>query len=137
MQKRILIALIFAAVAGLLCSSGLDAGAATTKGAGSQNDPVVSLSYLEYRLSKLENGGKTGNTSSKVTLERGKRLMPGEGKVVVVYSGACTVVGKAVDTTSAALLSEGSQVPLYSQILLPDGSSGVVASETTVVYIVN
>ena len=137
MQKRILIALIFTAVAGLLCSSGLDAGAATTKGAGSQNDPVVSLSYLEYRLSKLEKSGKAGDTASKVTLERGKRLLPGEGKVIVVYSGACTVVGKAVDTTSAALLSEGSQVPLYSQILIPDGGSGVVASETTVIYIVN
>ena len=137
MQKKVLIALIFAAVAGLLCSSGLDAGAATTKGAGSQNDPVVSLSYLEYRLSKLDNGGTSKTASSKVTLDRGKRLLPGEGKVIVVYSGACTVVGKAVDTTSASLINEGSQVPLYSQILLPDGGSGVVASETTVIYIVN
>ena len=138
MKKKVLTVLMITVVASILFGSGFYAGAATTKGAGSQNDPVVSLSYLEYRLSKLgdvTSGGSNTGFSRKVTVENGERIMPGEGSLIIIYSGACTAVGNLIDTTEARALSEGMSVSPYSQILVPSDSSGVVASQTTVVYI--
>jgi len=139
MKKKILLIALLTVTTAILFGSGFYVGAATTKGAGSQNDPVVSLSYLEYRLSKLgdtsSEGNGTGTFSRKVTVENGERIMPGEGSIIIIYSGACTAVGNLIDTTGATALSEGMSVSPYSQILVPSDSSGVVASETTVVYI--
>ena len=160
MKKKIIVLIISVLLASVFFGSGVYVGAASKSGAGSQNDPVVSLSYLEYRLGQLE--GKTGTASGnnagvgetgiasgnnagvgqsalgykKTSIERGERCLPGEGGVVVLYSGACTVVGKGVlDLTAGSVIPEGSTVPAYSQILVPDGNSGVVASESTVLFV--
>ncbi|MBR5178557.1 MAG: hypothetical protein IKW90_07160 [Lachnospiraceae bacterium] len=148
MRKKIIVLIISVVLASAFFGSGMYVGAATKSGAGSQNDPVVSLSYLEYRLGQLE--GKTGTSNStgagqvtsettgyeKITIGRGERSMPGEGGVIVLYSGACTVVGKGVmNITSGTIITEGSTVPAYSQILVPDRDSGVVASESTVLFV--
>lgn len=138
MKKRVLIIGIIVVASGIFFSSGFLVGAATTKGAGSQNDPVVSLSYLDYRLSKLEGGsGNIGTSETKITVEKGKRFKPGEGSVIVVYQGACTALGKGlVNTTDACMVQEGMNVPLYSQILIPDDDSGIVAAEQVIIYII-
>ena len=144
MKKKILIVIVAAIVASIAFGSGFYAGAATTNGAGSQNDPVVTLSYLDYRLGKLgdieqtsdNNTVQSGNRTEKVTIERGERLMPGEGSIIIIYSGSCTAVGNPlIDTTSAKSVKEGMQVSPYSQILIPDDSSGVVAAESTIIYV--
>ena len=142
MKKRILIFALAAVFAGVLFGSGMYVGAATKNGAGSQNDPVVTLSYLEYRLGKqgANNTSSDAGTGSggfeKVTLSKGERCMPGEGGVIVLYSGACTAVGKGlIDTTNAKIIYESSSVPAYSQLLAPDGTCGVVASADTVLFI--
>ena len=145
MKKKIIVLIISVVLASLFFGSGLYVGAAAKSGAGSQNDPVVSLSYLEYRLGQLE--GKTGNTGTdttpvqknfeKKTIERGERLLPGEGGVIVLYSGACTAVGKGlVDLTGGTVISESTAIPAYSEMLVPSGDSGVVASETTVLFVI-
>ena len=147
MKKKIIVLIISVLLASVFFGSGIYVGAASKSGAGSQNDPVVSLSYLEYRLGQLE--GKTGTASGnnagagqgasgyeKTNIERGERCLPGEGGVVVLYSGSCTVVGKGVlDITAGSVIPEGSTVPAYSQILVPDANSGVVASESTVLFV--
>ena len=145
MKKKIIVLIISVVLASIFFGSGMYVGAATKSGAGSQNDPVVSLSYLEYRLSQLE--GKTGNTGTnnssvkknfeKKTIERGERLLPGEGGVIVLYSGACTAVGKGlVNLTEGSIISESNNIPAYSEMLVPSGDSGVVASETTVLFVI-
>ena len=159
-MKRKAVILVVAAIimASILFGSGMYVGAATKTGAGSQNDPVVSLSYLEYRLSQLENRigssgadgkGSVGQNRSagdasvsqsgyeKKVIKNGERCMPGEGGVIVVYSGACTAVGKGlIDMTAGKVITESSPIPAYSQMLMPDGNSGVVASEETVIYVI-
>ena len=62
-KRRVIIAVCACILTALVFGSGMAVGAATN-GAGSQNDPVVSLSYLDYRLGKLEggNGGSGGYT---------------------------------------------------------------------------
>ncbi|MBR4343596.1 MAG: hypothetical protein IKP88_12995 [Lachnospiraceae bacterium] len=148
MNKKVLTFIVITIVASMLFGSGFYAGAATTKGAGSQNDPVVSLSYLEYRLEKLEQtvGQSDGNGNAaasgksparKVRIERGERFLPGEGSVIILYSGACTAVGNLIDTTEAEALQEGMPIGPYCQILVPEGSSGVVASESTVLFVMD
>ena len=136
MKKKLLIIALLAVTVSIGFGSGFYAGAATKNGAGSQNDPVVTLSYLEYRLGKEGTGEDSrGLGAEKVTIERGERLMPGEGSVIVLYSGACTAVGNLIDTTAAKTVQEGETVSPYSQILIPEDSSGVVASQTTVLYV--
>ena len=142
MKKRILVFVLAAVLVGGLFGSGMYVGAATKNGAGSQNDPVVTLSYLEYRLGKQgmndassDAGIGTGGFE-KVNLSKGERCMPGEGGVIVLYSGACTAVGKGlIDSTNAKIIYESSGVPAYSQLLAPDGTCGVVASEATVLFV--
>ena len=142
MKKKILISALIVGFACVFFGSGMYVGAATKTGAGSQNDPVVSMSYLEYRLEKLGKGGSSDDSGTtggyeKVTLEYGERLIPGEGGVIIVYSGSCTAVGKGlVDLKDAKMIQESSGVPAYSQMLAPDSSSGVVASEKAVVFVI-
>ena len=152
MKKKILMVLAATLIACMLFGGGVYVGAASY-GAGSQNDPVVSLSYLEYRLEQLGSAGNTGNTGNtgetgmaassklatgykKTELSRGERFMPGEGGIIVLYSGKCTVVGNVIDLSSAKALGESGSVPAYSQILVPDNASGVVASEKTVLFVI-
>lgn len=144
LKPKIIIVMVAVVIASIGFGSGFYVGAATTNGAGSQNDPVVTLSYLDYRLGKLgaveetpeNNTVQSGNRTEKVTIELGERLMPGEGSIIIIYSGSCTAVGNAlIDTTSAKSVREGMQVSPYSQILIPDDSSGVVAAESTVIYV--
>ena len=156
MKKKLVVFLVALVIAGTMFGSGMYVGAAVKSGAGSQNDPVVSLSYLEYRLSELENsvsaaqgrgtsssnrdGNKEENSFTgfeKVTLARGERLMPGEGGVIVLYSGACTAIGKGlVDVTNAKIITESNSIPAYSQMLVPEDTVGVVASEATILFVI-
>ncbi len=143
MKKKTIMIIAVTMAACILFGGGVYVGAASN-GAGSQNDPVVSLSYLEYRLEQL-NGAGQGSTSvqpelssgyKKTELARGERFMPGEGGVIVLYSGKCTAVGNLLDLSSSSVLKESSGIPAYSQVLVPDNMSGVVASEKTVLYVI-
>ena len=140
MKRKIIVILAVTVAACLIFGGGVYVGAAAS-GAGSQNDPVVSLSYLDYRLENLNisgNSGSAGNGYEKVTLSRGERYFPGEGGVIVLYSGSCTVIGKGIINLSAStMLTESSNVPAYSQMLVPDTSSGIVAAESTILYVVS
>ena len=140
MKKKIITILAVTAVICLIFGGGVYVGAATS-GAGSQNDPVVSLSYLDYRLENLSTSGSSGvlfGGYEKVTLSRGERYLPGEGGVIVLYSGSCTVVGKGIiNLSGSTMLTESNNVPAYSQMLIPDTSSGVVAAESTILYVVS
>ena len=138
MKKKILVIAVLAVAATLFFGSGFYVGAASSNGAGSQNDPVVSLSYLEYRLSKLEQGaGGIDAAETKVTVEKGRKFKPGEGSVIVVYSGAASAVGgDLVDTSQSCMIREGMEIPLYSQILIPDDDSGLEASEKLIIYLI-
>lgn len=141
MKKRVIVLIVCFIAAGAVFGGGVYVGAATS-GAGSQNDPVVSLSYLEYRLENLERGGMSGDggTNSayrRVELSRGERLMPGEGNTIVLYSGSCTAVGSTglVGLTNAEIYYESYSVPLYNVCLVPDDMSGIVAGTDTVVFL--
>lgn len=143
MKKKIIMIIAVTVAACILFGGGVYVGAASN-GAGSQNDPVVSLSYLEYRLEQLGDVGQGSTVTrpklaagyKKTELARGERFMPGEGGVIVLYSGKCTVVGNLLDLSSSSVLKESSAIPAYSQILVPDNASGVVASEKTVLFVI-
>ncbi len=158
LNKKSLIVIVAFALAGIMFCGGIAVGAATTAGPGSQNDPVVSKSYLEYRLEKLqteiENGTGTKASDSsavgvnpaaasafgkyeRVELTRGERLMPGEGSTIILYSGSCTAVGAAglVNLTDATVYKESYSIPMYNICLVPDDASGIVAGSTAVVFV--
>lgn len=138
MKKGLIISIIAIVLAGSLFAGGIYVGAATT-GAGSQNDPVVSLSYLEYRLEKLSGGAGAGQGYHTVSLERGERLMPGAGSTVILYSGSCTAVGTKgiINLTDGSLYNESYTVPMYNVFLVPDDTSGIVAGDNSIVFVNN
>lgn len=152
-NRKSLIIIGVLVLSGSLFCGGIAVGAATS-GPGSQNDPVVSKSYLEYRLDKLQNeieNGTGGNAADyvnpvsatdsgkyeRVELARGERLMPGEGSTIILYSGSCTAVGAAgvINLTDATLYKESYSIPMYNICLVPDTSSGIVAGSDTVVFV--
>jgi len=140
-KRKIIFAAVLVTAACVFFGTGFYAGSAATSGAGSQNDPVVSLSYLEYRLEQLEggSGGKGGNLSGgavRLELKEGERYFPGEGSLAVVYSGSCAITGgTAADLTAGKQIGAGEKLPLYSQILIPEDDCGLAASDNSVLFV--
>lgn len=128
---------------------------AATNGAGSQNDPVVTLSYLEYRLDKLQKGEKVssgdsradGNTDGKsitndggfqrIVLQKGEKLTPDIGSCMVLYSGNAKVIGDAglVNLTEGTLYPKECSLSMYCQYLVAEKGSGIEASGSCIVFV--
>lgn len=133
-KRRIILCIAIVVLAGVLFGSGMMVGAATN-GAGSQNDPVVSLSYLDYRLGKLEGGAAGGY--SKVVLNKGDSYTPGDGSTFIVYSGNASVIGEEglINVSEGTLFQKDYSVVLYNQFLATDNTSGIRAESKVVLYV--
>ena len=163
MKRRHVILIISAVIAaGIFFGSGVLVGATTT-GAGSQNDPVVTLSYLEYRFSKLvdelgrgvssasggsaERDNQSVNSGDKsavnhyreMNLAKNDSLYPGKGSSIIIYSGNAMVIGKEglVDMTGGELFTEGCSTVLYHEFLVPSDNCGIQATGNLTVYVCN
>ncbi len=136
-KKKTILAVCILVLAGVVFGSGMLAGAAVN-GAGSQNDPVVSLSYLEYRLGQLElNGGSASSGYMKMTLSKGDVLTPGEGSLLVIVSGNASVCGSSglICLTDGSLLESGYTAAMYNQFLVPSSSSGIRADSNVELFV--
>ena len=123
---------------------------------GSQGDPLVTLSYLESRLSALEKGttasqsadaaenGETGTSTGetaagfvRVELSKGQRLILSDGSMMIVYSGNGLITGKGglINLSTGELFPEGTSAVLYSIFLGTDNVSGITASGNMTVYV--
>lgn len=108
---------------------------AKTAAAGSREDPLVTLSYLE----EVFRGEVSG--FSKVTLSRGQRLEGGRGCQVMLRIGSCAADGSdepvLVDTTDAREVSDGSALVKNHLYMITIPGNGVVASENNTVLLVS
>lgn len=141
MKKRILIFAAALAAAVVLFGAGAAYGAGSAE-PGTQGDPLVTLSYLEKRLSETGNftDARTQTASegfSRVELAKGQSLILSDGAEFVVYSGNGTVLGTTglISLTGGEKFNTGTSTVLYTLYLGIGGTSGVKASGSMVLYV--
>ena len=156
-NKKLVTILAFVLVA--VVFAGIGAYAATTL--GTQNDPLVTLSYLNERLypelvskisdeadkaaaevaQALENGAGGGAESyTVVTLSQGQRLVGGVGCEILLRIGSATVSASdspgLVDVTSASSLNDGSSLTANHLYMVTIEGNGIKAAAATVKVLV-
>ncbi len=100
--------------------SGHYAGAAS-KTPGSAEDPLITLSYLESRLT-----GQGGYTA--VSLKKGEVLTGSTGTAIILLRGSATAAGKpVVDLTGGSLTAEDTSLFLYHSYIVPEEKGGCKA----------
>lgn len=117
--------LIAGAVAGILLVcvaffTGRHAGAAS-KTPGSVEDPLVTLSYLESRLTKQ-------GEYTAVTLKKGQALTGAAGTGIILLSGSATATGVGiVDLTEGSMTETDLSLFLYHSYIVPEKNGGCTA----------
>lgn len=122
---------------------------------GSEDDPIVTLSYLEQKIQQLKYYIDENNTSSNesetdgsiknstfevVELNKGKVLIGEAGTEIILRSGQATAITSALgglsDVTGAIDLKENEQVPTNHLIIIPrDDNRGIAALENCFVMV--
>lgn len=161
MKTKILVGICAVLLAAAMFGAGAVFGAGSSQ-PGTQGDPIVSLSYLDSRLSELEKkltgtvadnaagteksltagtsdgtGGQAGKAFTQVKLTKGQSLILADGSVAVVYSGSGTVLGTTglVSLSDGELFALGNSVVMYTPFLGIGASSGISASGAMTVYV--
>lgn len=120
----------------LICTykAGEVAGAQSGNGTpGSVNDPLITKSYLDERLSKAgiaDGNGNSSNGMNKVELTKGKMIRGDEGTTFVLVSGSAVVGGNdIINITAGELMNDGMTVSKYATFL-STSAEGVIKAET-------
>ncbi|MCF6097226.1 hypothetical protein L1766_09555 [Thermovorax subterraneus] len=126
---------------------GYGIGMANVGEPGSQDDPLVTKSYVDKVVSELKSyldesssGNQSIGTFEVVYLEKGDRLVAGKGTEIILRSGIATVVdsenGGIADITDGKDLRRKERVPQNHLLIVPrDDGRGLIA-ETNVVLTV-
>lgn len=110
-------------------------GAGTVYGAtskpGSSGDPLITLSYLEERLSD------TNTTYKKVSVTNKKTITFDSGSSVILYSGSAKISGYEgmINTTTGELYGNGSIAKKYATFVSPSSNSGFLITSDSVFFI--
>lgn len=125
--------IIFFIVGIVFFQAGLKAGAASSQ-PGSSGDPLITKSYLDQRLSKLDSEKQS---YEKVTVKKGKTLTASAGTELIVYRGSGTITGSSglLNLSSGELFEKGTSIVLYSLYFSPASSSGITAGSELTVFI--
>ena len=99
--------------------TGHSAGAAS-KTPGTTGDPLITLSYLEERLS--------GSESERVQLKKGQSLTGELGTGIIVLGGSVTAAGDGlVDVTAGEKAEEDTSLFLYHSYIVTEKDGGCEA----------
>ncbi len=98
--------------------TGHSAGAAS-KIPGTSGDPLVTLSYLEERLTGA------GGTSERVQLKKGESLVGNIGTGIIVLGGSVTAAEDGlVDVTAGEKTEEDTSLFLYHSYIVTEENGG-------------
>ncbi|SHM58585.1 hypothetical protein SAMN05660826_01415 [Caldanaerovirga acetigignens] len=126
---------------------GYGIGMANVGEPGSQDDPLVTKSYVDKVVSELKSyldesssGNQSIGTFEVVYLEKGDRLVAGKGAEIILRSGIAKVVdsenGGIADVTDGKDLRRNERAPQNHLLIVPrDDGRGLIA-ETNVVLTV-
>lgn len=99
---------------------------------GSENDPVVTKSYVDAKIAAISSGGGGGDSFQPISIEEGDRLIGGEGTEIILRSGDANAITNGVngisDLTAGRDLSQGAYISPNHLILVPrDDGRGIRA----------
>lgn len=112
----------------ILLLAGSIAVAAASGTPGSQDDPVVTKSYVDQKIAELKNGGSSGSTGSGavfkvVEVDAGKKVLGGEGTELILRGGEATALDNGKDgisdLTAGVDLKEGTVITRNHHLLVP------------------
>lgn len=127
--KRVIIPLLFVVTLAGAFWTGHYAGAAS-KTPGSAEDPLVTLSYLETRISEGNNGYE------KVRLSKGEQLAGDEGTSIIVLGGSLIASeGNLIDVTEGRLTEVDTSLFLYHNYMVPETKNGCEALSSCVLLV--
>jgi len=159
MKKKTIIIGCAAAVVLLLVGAftGYTISAAAAGTAGTQNDPLVTLSYLQNQLtpqllnqfdgdlskavsqlqSEMQSGGGVTTTYQLVTLSDGQRLIGQAGTEVLLRGGTVTLQGSValLDTTGGGALSAGAALSVNHLCMFADNGGVIQAAGTATLLV--
>ncbi len=127
----------------VLLVAGLGIGAVYAVGVnpGSQQDPVVTKSYVDNQISSLKNMQQGATTYQVVQVQRGKMIIGSAGTEMVLRSGDAVIVDNTrvngvSDLTAGITLLNGNNVISNHQLLIPraDGR-GLKATTDTFILV--
>jgi hypothetical protein len=107
---------------------------------GSAQDPVVTKSYVDARITDLENKliGSQGTSSAYVPLQilQGKTLLGGVGTEIIFRSGEATAIDNGLngisDITSGSDLRTGEPLTLNHLIVIPKEDGRGITAKTDI-----
>ena len=133
MKKVVTVFVLVIALAALT----LVAGAASTT-PGSSDDPVVTKSYVDQQIAKLQGGSGASDSYKPVSLKPGQKLVGNEGTEIILRSGEATAIDNGAngisDITGAKDLMTGNSVEQNHLLLIPR-SDGRGIKATTDIWI--
>ncbi|TJX68940.1 hypothetical protein E8P77_01740 [Soehngenia saccharolytica] len=118
--------------------------------AGSESDPLITLSYLEQRISEVKRyvDDKTSSSNNSnlnklevIELKNGQKLIGREGTEIILRSGKATAkvsdLGGISDVTDGVDLKEGESIPKNHQLIIPrdDGRGLIIIQDSTFVLV--
>ncbi len=145
--------LIIFTMTGIMVGSGLcmSLGNITSlASAGSESDPLITLSYLEQRISEVKRyvDDKTSSSNNSnpnklevIELKNGQKLIGREGTEIILRSGKATAkvsdLGGISDVTDGVDLKEGESIPKNHQLIIPrdDGRGLIIIQDSTFVLV--
>lgn len=118
--------------------------------AGSETDPLITLSYLEQRISEVKKyvddkigslNNSNSNTLEVIELKNGQKIIGREGTEFILRSGKAAAkvsdLGGISDVTDGVDLKEGENIPRNHQLIIPrdDGRGLVIMQDSTFVLV--
>jgi len=107
---------------------------------GSEQDPLVSKSYVDSKIEALLSQLSTGAQMEVVELPAGQKLIARAGTELIVRSGSAVVIdselGGLCDVTAGKDLRKGENAPANHLLLVPrDDGRGIQAVSGTIVMV--
>ncbi|MDD2189404.1 MAG: hypothetical protein PHV71_00490 [Eubacteriales bacterium] len=99
---------------------------------GSENDPLVTKSYVDSQIAKYGGNGSAPNEYTVVEVKAGQSVLGGEGTEIILRSGEASAIDNGAngvsDLTAGQDLITGQNVSLNHLLLVPrDDGRGIYA----------
>lgn len=109
------------------------AAAAAADNPGSEGDPVVTKSYVDSQIARLQGDGTASSTYAVVEVKAGQKLLGKGGTEMVLRSGEATAIDNGAngvsDMTAGKDLMTGQSVGQNHLLLVPkDDGRGIQAT---------
>lgn len=100
---------------------------------GSENDPVVTKSYVDSKIAAISSDGE-GFVFQPVSLDAGDKLIGGEGTEIILRSGEAKAITNGTngisDLTSGKDLSQGAAISQNHLLLVPRADGRGISAVT-------